>query len=93
MGAWDFFLVLSAGKNPRAHKIPRFRAGGGVWEGGGGECQFYSYGSGDFSESNNFVSEGNPPNFPTVPSVLQALLQGGPPNGGYQVQFFFVTNK
>ena len=38
VGAWHF-LVLSAGIAPHAHKIPRFRGGGGVvgfLEGGGG---------------------------------------------------------
>ena len=58
ISAWDF-LVVSAGENLHAHKIPRFRGGGGYsgfwggggilgFGGGGGKCRFYSYGSGDF---------------------------------------------
>ena len=42
--------VLSAVKT-HAHKIPRFRGGGGYfgfW--GGGECRFYFYGRADFSD-------------------------------------------
>ena len=58
MGALDF-LFLSAGK-PHAHKIPRFffRDGGEFLEGGGWKCQFYLYGSRDFSETMLDVSEG-----------------------------------
>ena len=36
-------------KNP-VHKIPRFRGGGILGLGGGGECRFYFYGRADFSD-------------------------------------------
>ena len=50
MGAWHF-CVLSAGKNPHAHKIPPFRGGVvGFLERGGWKYQFYFYGRGDCSE-------------------------------------------
>ena len=44
-------FYVSAGK-PHAHKIPRFFFGGGCILGflGGGECRFYFYGRGDFSD-------------------------------------------
>ena len=32
------------------HKIPRFGGGGGMLGLGGGECRFYFYGLGDFSD-------------------------------------------
>ena len=42
-----FFLQ----ENLHVCKIPRFRGGGVFWVwGGGGECRFYFYGRGDFSE-------------------------------------------
>ena len=51
MDAWHFW-VLSAGKNPHAHKIPPFRGGSWFfWKGGGWKCRFYFYGRGDFSDS------------------------------------------
>ena len=39
MGSWDFCL-LSAGKDPHAHKIPRFRAGYFGFGGGGSSFTF-----------------------------------------------------
>ena len=56
MGAWEH-CVLSAGK-PHAHKIPRFRRGGGilVFLGGRGKCRCYVYGREDFSD-NRMISD------------------------------------
>ena len=51
MCACHFWLFLL--EKPHAHKIPRYRGGGGCWgflEGGGWKCQFYFYERGDFSE-------------------------------------------
>ena len=42
--------VRSAGK-AHVHKIPRFRGGGILGFGGGGECRFYFYGREDFSDN------------------------------------------
>ena len=39
-------------KNLHVHKIPRFRGGYLGFFFGGGECRFYFYGRGDFSEIN-----------------------------------------
>ena len=46
--------------NPHAHKIPRFRGGGGIgifFGGGGGKCRFYFYGREDFSERSRVSSK------------------------------------
>ena len=37
-------------RKTHVHKIPRFKGGGVFWVLGGGECRFYFYGRGDFSE-------------------------------------------
>ena len=37
-------------KKTHVHKIPRFRGGGILGLGGGGECRFYFYGRADFSD-------------------------------------------
>ena len=41
-----FFLQ----EKTHVHKIPRFRGGGILAFGGGGECRFYFYGRADLSE-------------------------------------------
>ena len=52
------------------HKIPRFKGGGilGFLVGGGGECRFYFYGRGDFSDFSGAVGNGGfltpKPSFP-----------------------------
>ena len=51
--------VLSAGKT-HAHKIPRFRGGGILGFGGGGEeCRFYFYGREDFSDIKQSTKQGD----------------------------------
>ena len=47
MGAWKNVFFLQ--ENRHVHKIPRFGGGGRIW-GFGGECRFYFYGRGDFSD-------------------------------------------
>ena len=49
MDTWKKCL-LSAGKS-HVHKIPRFLGGGILGFGEGGECRFYYYGRGDFSDT------------------------------------------
>ena len=46
------YLLSFCRKKLHVHKIPRFRGGGVFWVFfWGGECRFYFYGRGDFSES------------------------------------------
>ena len=69
-GIFCFFLL----ENPRAHKIPPFRGGGGgFWvflEGGGWKCQFYFMGVGIFPRMAFFKLSGP---FPRL-SLLETYL-------------------